>query len=211
MKSIRNQFELLMILALIGIVPALSLYILVEQEIFLGLCWNVFLALLPFYFAIKVNSANNKWVGYFNTFLWLLFLPNAPYIITDLVHVPLNKGYEGFVFYLVAVLSFTGLLSWLFSVRMMLARLPEFLKRYKAIRQYGFHILCILSGIGVAMGRFARLNSWEVFYKPEKVVIATLHMYSNFFPWIITIAISLILYSMCSYKFKGINLFSSNK
>lgn len=185
-----------MILTLIGIVPALFYYLIAHKEIFLGLTWNIFLGLLPFYFAIKANSSVNKSIRYFSAFLWLLFLPNAPYLITDMVHVPLNKGYEGFVFYLVAILSFTGLLSWLFSVQLMLARLPGILNKWKSIRKYGYFILCILSGIGVAMGRYGRVNSWEIFYKPWNVLTSTIQMYTDFSPWFITVFITLILISL---------------
>lgn len=194
MKSLRHQFDTLMVLALIGIVPALFYYLIVHKTIFLGLSWNIFLGLLPFYFAIKANAASHKITRWFSAGLWLLFLPNAPYLITDLVHIHQNRGYQGFVFYLVAVLSFTGLLSWLFSVRIMLARLPGILRQWKIIRVYGYGLLCILSGIGVAMGRFARLNSWEMLYEPWNIVKSTIIMYTHFWPWIITLLIACFLY-----------------
>lgn len=206
MQKLRNQYDLLMILSLIGIVPALFYYLFAQKEIFIGLTWNTFLALLPFYFAIKANSAQNEKLRFFSAFLWLLFLPNAPYLITDAIHISQNKGHEVFVFYLVLILSLTGLLSWLFSVRLMLMRIPSALRQWNVIRQYGYLILCILSGIGVAMGRFARLNSWEIFYKPHKVIYKTALMYTDFTPWLITILISLILFSL-NIKVKSINLF----
>lgn len=201
MQRLRNQYELLMILTLVGIVPALFYYLIAHKEIFLGLTWNVFLGLLPFYFAIKAHSSNSKSIRLFSAFLWLIFLPNAPYIITDMIHIPLNKGYEGFVLYLVAILSFAGLLSWFFSVRLMLARLPEVLKKWEVLRKYGYLILCILSGIGVAMGRFARLNSWEVFYKPFDILKLTLEMYTDFMPWLVTVFISILLYGLGVFNF----------
>jgi uncharacterized membrane protein len=206
MNRLKHQFELLIGLALLGIVPALCFYLFQEREVLLGLSWNIFLGLLPFYFAVKANSSASKGVRYFSIFLWLIFLPNAPYLITDLIHVPENKGLHGFVFYLVALLSFTGLLSWIFSVRLMLARLPGALRRWKAVRQYGYLSLCILSGIGVAMGRFARLNSWEIFYKPWRVVSSTLDMYTELLPWLVTICIALILYSFKDFRLQKFNM-----
>ncbi|MFM9944937.1 MAG: DUF1361 domain-containing protein [Bacteroidia bacterium] len=202
MQKLRNQYDLLMILTLIGIVPALFYYLIADKEIFLGLTWNTFLGLLPFYFAIKANSSVHQNVRYFSAFLWLLFLPNAPYIITDMIHISENKGHEGFVLFLVAILSFTGLLSWLFSVRLMLAKLPGALRQWQILRKYGYLILCILSGIGVAMGRFARLNSWEVFYHPFKVARTTFYMYTDILPWMVTISIALILYGIGIFKFE---------
>lgn len=201
MNTLRSQSDLLMVTALLGVVPALSYYLIDNHNILLGLSWNLFLGLLPFYFAIRANASTGKYTRYFNTFLWLIFLPNAPYLVTDIIHVPLNKGVEGFIFFLVAVLSFTGLLSWLFSVRLMLARLPVFLRKWQAIRKYGYLLLCILSGIGVSMGRFGRLNSWEVFYQPVKVLQSTVHMYSHLLPWLLTIFVTLLLYVLPLARF----------
>lgn len=204
MQKLRNQYDLLMILTLVGIVPALFYYLIALKEIFLGLTWNIFLGLLPFYFAIKASSNSNKYIRYFSAFLWFLFLPNAPYLITDAVHIPMNKGYEGFVSYLVVILSFTGLLSWLFSVRLMLSRLPGILHQWQILRKYGYLMLCILSGVGVAMGRFARLNSWEVFYKPIDILTSTIDMYTNLLPWLLTISISSVLYAIGFIRFRRV-------
>jgi uncharacterized membrane protein len=202
MQKLRNQYDTLMVLSLIGIVPALFCYLFAHISLFLGLTWNTFLALLPFYFAIKASSSPNENVRYFNALLWLLFLPNAPYLITDAIHIPEHKGYEGFVIYLIAILSFTGLLSWLFSVRLMLARVPVLLKQWTFWRRFGYLMLCLISGIGVSMGRFARLNSWEVFYQPHKVIYSTLKMYTELSPWILTLFITLILFGL-SFKLKN--------
>lgn len=208
-NKLRTQFDMLMVSSLFGVVPALCYYLVAEKNIFLGLSWNIFLGLLPFYFAIKAKASSNKYVRYFNTFLWFIFLPNAPYLITDLIHIQLNPRNAGFVLYLVAILSFTGLLSWLFSVRLMLARLPLMLQSWESVRKYGYLVLCILSGVGVAMGRFGRLNSWEVFYQPVKVIRSTMHMYTHWFPWVVTFFIALMLYFLKDInipKFKKIEL-----
>lgn len=53
------------------------------------LVWNLFLAWVPFAFS-KILCANNllhKWVLYAVVFVWLIFFPNAPYIITDFFHL----------------------------------------------------------------------------------------------------------------------------
>jgi uncharacterized membrane protein len=55
-----------------------------------GLSWNLFLALLPLLWSSAFHSANARkrpaLAGVF-FFLWLLFLPNAPYLLTDLLHL----------------------------------------------------------------------------------------------------------------------------
>lgn len=200
MKPLRNQRDLIMILGLMGVVPSLCFFLLAHKTIFLGLCLNTFLGLLPFYFAVKAQSSSRQNFRYFSAFLWLIFLPNAPYIFTDMIHVSLHENHKGFIAYLVTVLSFTGMLSWLFSVKLMLAKLPTALKHWIVFRKYGYITLCLLSGIGVAMGRFARLNSWELLYKPAEVLKDTAYMYSSPEPWILTFGMASLLYLL---KFIG--------
>ena len=56
------------------------------------LIWNLFLAWLPFCFALLACDKYRKVSGRHWHFLsltgaWILFLPNAPYIFTDLIHL----------------------------------------------------------------------------------------------------------------------------
>src|SRR5258708_9092653 len=58
---------------------------------YIFLAWNIFLAAIPLFASsmlgamVKRNSPVLFQLGCFC--LWLLFLPNAPYIITDLIHL----------------------------------------------------------------------------------------------------------------------------
>ena len=89
------------------------------EGIFRFLIWNLFLAFLPYLFAgLLIDSERKKskyqylWIG-----LWLLFFPNAPYIITDLFH--LQKRDPVPLWYDTAMLFFTawnGLLLGLLSM-----------------------------------------------------------------------------------------------
>jgi uncharacterized membrane protein len=54
--------------------------------------WNLFLAWIPFimaFAAYRLHHARRQWgiliAGC--ALIWLLFLPNAPYLLTDLVHL----------------------------------------------------------------------------------------------------------------------------
>ncbi|MBF4983084.1 DUF1361 domain-containing protein, partial [Nonlabens mediterrranea] len=61
----------------------------------LFLVWNLFLALLPYgislWFETSIASAFStviiRWFTVPVFIIWLLVLPNAPYIITDLIHI----------------------------------------------------------------------------------------------------------------------------
>src|SRR6266542_5618884 len=58
---------------------------------FSGLIWNLFLAWIPFVLAVVVYDGwrRRRAAGALVVLgaLWLLFFPNAPYIVTDFVHL----------------------------------------------------------------------------------------------------------------------------
>src|ERR1043165_3830645 len=56
----------------------------------LYLPWNLFLAWLPLLFALAAGRLRHdarRWKFYAAAFAWLVFFPNAPYLLTDLTHL----------------------------------------------------------------------------------------------------------------------------
>lgn len=129
--------------------------------------WNVFLAFLPYLFsqllgAYLERERRKTAVIILLAFLWLIFFPNAPYMITDLKYV--GTDYESvynwvFLVYIAsgAVFSMLMGLSSLHDIHQML------LKRIGRLRGNLILALCILAGgFAVYIGRFLRFNSWDV-------------------------------------------------
>lgn len=137
---------------------------------FLFLIWNLFLAWVPYLMALKAGRLHRLRAGKFRLalclFVWLAFLPNAPYILTDFVHFrhmpPVPFWYDLALFFTTASLGMTlGLLS-LYEVHQLLKR--WFSKSFAAL----MILFCIgLSGFGVWLGRFQRWNSWDIVTRPE--------------------------------------------
>jgi uncharacterized membrane protein len=78
------------------------------QNIFLFfLIWNLFLAAIPYFIILylKVNVLKSKIKIYILLFVWLIFLPNAFYIITDLKHLS-HSHHSTFWFDLSVIASF---------------------------------------------------------------------------------------------------------
>jgi uncharacterized membrane protein len=104
---------------------------------------------------------------------WLLFFPNAPYIFTDLVHISLAKGRPTFwtELMLILLVAMTGFFAGFLSLQVMHgfgARL------WGRVAGWGFVMgVSGLAGFGVYLGRFTRLNSWDVLWNPVRLIHRT--------------------------------------
>jgi uncharacterized membrane protein len=135
------------------------------------LIWNLFLAWIPFiiaYFTYTL-TLRRRWVYVIvpvAAFFWLIFFPNAPYILTDFQHLAYWRDVP--VWYDVMLLiwfSFTGLLLGMVSLFLM----QEIIRREFG-RWFGWGFVALVAGlssVGVYVGRFLRWNSWDIFSNPS--------------------------------------------
>lgn len=132
---------------------------------FLFLFWNLLLAWLPLYFSKKINNRQNKWWRYSMLGFSILFLPNAPYILTDLFH--LKKDLVAPLWFdLILILSFAllGLIYFFMALDIILAELAS-------LFTFGSNasiklVLFLSTGYGIYLGRYLRFNSWDVISNP---------------------------------------------
>lgn len=143
-----------------------------ESSRYAFLVWNLFLAWIPFGFA---------WIAYTSThlpkylmivlvgicaILWLIFLPNAPYLLTDFQHLA-KTNREAPVWYDVIMLlwfSWSGLLLGIISLYFMQKIVTRWLG---TLAGWLFVVgVTILSSLGIYVGRFLRWNSWDLLLKP---------------------------------------------
>jgi len=136
-----------------------------------GLVWNLFLAWIPFVLAYLAYMLSwRRWRIYvvipIFAFLWLIFFPNAPYILTDLQHLG-QEATNVPLWYDVILLvwfSWTGVLLGVVSLNLM----QEIVKREFG-RWLGWIFVFVVAGLssaGVYIGRFIRLNSWDILQNP---------------------------------------------
>lgn len=132
----------------------------------LGLVWNLFLAWIPLFFALIARRVQERILPKCLAMgTWLLFFPNAPYIITDLVHLdhlPAHLWwYDSMGIFVVA---FTGLLLGIYSVSIIH---QLWRKDFGSFFAWHFVIASMaLCGFGIYLGRFLRLNSWDIITHP---------------------------------------------
>lgn len=152
------------------------------RSTYMFLLWNLFLAWLPLILALATTSLRRvPLLGAAAGVGWLLFLPNAPYLLTDLLHLG-RWGGAPFWYDLLTLLVFalTGLLLGFVSLEMMHTLVHDRLGRL-AGWIFAFTAL-VLSSVGVYMGRFLRWNSWDAFMQPAEILVDLLALLQQ--PWI---------------------------
>ncbi|HAM72423.1 MAG TPA: hypothetical protein DCM86_12345 [Verrucomicrobiales bacterium] len=100
---------------------------------------------------------------------WLLFFPNAPYILTDLVHL-LGKSLPHYWPDMAKILLFgiTGMMTGMLSLQLMHGVVAS---RRGWIQGWGFvAAVSVLASIGVSLGRFRRWNSWDALHDPQGIL-----------------------------------------
>jgi uncharacterized membrane protein len=165
------------------------------------IAWNLFLAFIPLslsFYLFRQSSARRS-LGWWIVFaIYAAFLPNAPYVLTDVVHliaatwanpsvwvitlfyIPLHVGamIAGFEAYVISLINQSAYLR------------RSGLKRYIIPFEWLTHILCAL---GIYLGRFRRLNSWDIVRAPQDVILATLNDLTEKRPLIVIALTALIL------------------
>ena len=135
--------------------------------------WNLFLAAVPLLlsrFVIAPLARRGAGLVFYGfVFLWLMFLPNAPYIITDFIHLVEGEGMPlWYDLLLLAFFAWEGFLLGFISVAEM-ERLAT--RMYSALAGKWFALMSlVLSSLGVYMGRFMRYNSWDIFISPGEII-----------------------------------------
>lgn len=127
--------------------------------------------------------------------LWLLFLPNAPYILTDILH--LTRASDAPAWYDLALLlscSGTGLLLGYLS----LLDVQEIVARsFSPIFGWIFAVVSlVLSGFAIYLGRFLRWNSWDVLVTPTRlfaIADGLMHPLAHVRPLSVTFVFGIIL------------------
>jgi uncharacterized membrane protein len=130
--------------------------------------WNLALAWIPWVLgAVAVRTRSRRALAVVLV-PWLVFLPNAPYLVTDLLHLqprpPVPDWYDALLFGFFAV---TGCaLAWT-SLSMVRERLARELDAVQT--ELALFAIALLSGFGVYLGRFERWNSWDVVGRPAQL------------------------------------------
>jgi uncharacterized membrane protein len=171
----------------------------------LGLAWIPYL--LSYVFTLKKI---NKLVLILIGVIWLLFFPNALYMVTDLFQLR-PRVFVNIWFDLMMLLSFAlvGLFLGFSSLKNVENLMT--LKFGKRKAQLSIIIVMYLGSLGVYFGRFIRLNSWEVFSMPAVLIRKVLNVFSNPFYDANFYATTLVFTIFCYFLYYGLYHFAKNQ
>ena len=139
--------------------------------------YNLFLALIPVILAWLAYSVKNKLLKISLLIIWLMFIPNTIYVVTDILHLIQQTNNLSMLSWIILFIQYSiflilGLLTYILS----LYPIEKMLKKHYKKQKENITILLIainfLIGFGVVLGRVHRLNSWDVVLGLNKVLDA---------------------------------------
>ena len=176
------------------------------------MAWNLFLAFVPLVLSIwlfhKHRSRSILWWIVF--IICIAFLPNAPYVLTDIIHLIelIRSGSSIWIVTLVLIPQY--LIFILAGVEAYVISLMKF-GNYLSQQGYRKYILSIelithaLCAVGIYLGRFKRFNSWDFITQPNSLVKSIINDLTNKQP-ILVIIITFLVLGIMYWLFKQLNL-----
>jgi uncharacterized membrane protein len=175
--------------------------------------WNLFLAFIPLALSVWLFRSPRRsrsilwWVAFI---VFIAFLPNAPYLLTDIIHLirATRSDYSVWIITLVIlpphlIAIITGFEAYVIS----LINLGYYFHRqgvskYIIWAELMTHALC---AIGVYLGRFKRLNSWDFVTQPNDVVRSVIDDLTSKRP-VIVILVTFMIITVLYWLMKQITL-----
>jgi uncharacterized membrane protein len=148
--------------------------------------WNILLLIIPFFIAKMMNASllhrrgiSGKISGLVFFLLWILFIPNSVYVITDMRHIsgfcPYNAAdmicaQNAWMIAVFFIYSLSGWVAFIYLMNQMKAIMEKFFNKYLA---FIFIIASLpIIALGTLLGLIDRLNSWDVFFSFNQVLAA---------------------------------------
>ncbi|NJL20220.1 MAG: DUF1361 domain-containing protein [Leptolyngbyaceae cyanobacterium SM1_3_5] len=177
------------------------------------IAWNLFLAFIPlalsFWLFRRPSTVRDVlwWTGFV---VFIAFLPNAPYLLTDIIHLirGTQSGYSPWVIALAFIpLHVSAILLGFEAYVVSVINQSSYLKRIGAKAwilwsELATHLLC---AIGVFMGRFRRYNSWDLVTDPGNVIVTTIDDLTDRLPALV-ILLTFVILTVLYWIFKQITL-----
>lgn len=176
-------------------------YAATDTTMFLSLNWNLFLAFIPWFVSmiLIIRKQINKLLLVLLIFSWLIFFPNAPYMLTDLFYLT-PRGFPPIWYDLILLLSYawTGLMFGFISLMNVELMLIKHIST--KIAALISSVFLFVASFGIYLGRYLRWNSWDIISNPFGIFTDILERLASPFDypkaWGVTILMGLMLNMM---------------
>lgn len=171
------------LLLILAIVLNLLRIILFGNTSFIYILWNIFLAFIPFLISLILLSSTTKDKIFKPLFIigfivWLLFLPNAPYVVTDFIH--LGRIHVVPVMYDIFLLFTSAWVSLLLGLYSINHIEKIFLLRFSSkITNTIIAIIIFFTSFGIYLGRYLRFNSWDFFINHNFLISSVFKVFTE--------------------------------
>ncbi len=162
----------------------------------LAIFWNLILLAVPFLLALyfkkcwEKNKFNNLFLkikALIIFVIWLLFIPNAAYIITDVRHL-VHNCYQGSFYhicpqatYLIIFFFIYASIGWVSLVLLLNQMKKNICLIFGDVySKFYIWIMIPLISLGVLLGLLQRWNSWQFIYKPFSICADAWLYFSDF-------------------------------
>lgn len=136
--------------------------------------WNILLAFVPFFISFILLSLSkekelSKIIFIIGFILWMLFIPNAPYIVTDFIHLGEIRSvpmlYDVFLIFSSASVGLMLGFHSFFHIEQIIKT-----KYSPRVTSLIMSLIMIIISFGIYLGRFMRFNSWDVFINHTSLI-----------------------------------------
>ncbi|MBQ0003687.1 MAG: DUF1361 domain-containing protein [Treponema sp.] len=175
--SIRST-KLLCAISVFAVVMALMRFFVTGYTIYLFMLTNLFLAFVPWFISsiIQTHEIKNRFLFAVLIFFWIIFFPNAPYMLTDLIHLGKNRAAPlWYDLIMLLTFGFAGLYYAFVSLEVIEEKLKKRMSGKNKIvtnkfcifnndcRIFIFRVIFIyITCFGIYLGRFLRWNTWDL-------------------------------------------------
>jgi len=177
------------------------------------MAWNLFLAFIPLALSVWLFRRTSQshsilwWVGFL---VFIAFLPNAPYLLTDIIHLihAIRTNYSVWIITLVLIPQhLLAILAGFEAYIVSLINLGYYLHRQGARKFIIWAELMThaLSAVGIYLGRFKRFNSWDLVTQPDDLLETVIDDLTSKRP-VLVIAITFVVLTVLYWLMKQVTL-----
>ncbi len=163
-------------LVLVYVIFSITFGFIYRNGLILFLGWNIILAGVAYalanLFIYTRKKRSSIWISVILFMLFILFFPNTMYVLTDFIHLQNYTFFQDYpsvyayliddwvVFTMITIGALIAAKCGVQSLKNIKEDLFVIVKRFYVIF---LGLLFIASSVGIYIGRFIRLNSWDIF------------------------------------------------